>query len=495
VVKNIGCFVVLVILMASPSAQQITTKTNAGTTSAAPNSQLAHRKGFNSARNLMAQAKIQATSKRTPKAVSLHVADVTLVDDKVGTLQKKLDHQVDYAANHFLTDGNKQPFYTTSVTLTPTPKIKAAAGGSDLLVNYPGGSLDHVLLKRYQAYEAYWHHAKFTMNRPLLEVSGGIATLVSVANQGGLSTKKGFAQQSDVDLSQAELAFFAPINEKFLGYLEINYESAAQEYIANDRVGNSRFYLSRGFITIGNLTQSSNYVTIGQLNAPFGKFSSGAISSPLTASLGQIRGRLIKWSYERGSVSSQIFMMRGTDTKSQSDQLNQGGFQVQQTISGGHDRELTWSVGGVRNLADAKGILARLDDANKPLAHQVSGLDIATKWSQPHWSLSFEFVKAMKAFAASDFSGAKPSAFYLESQFDFPNNRFSKKLKLGVGFGQSNQAAAFDLPKQSYVVFISGNLWPDTLQKFEYRHNSAYKSQASPKAAKDQLLLKIGVFF
>jgi hypothetical protein len=462
--------------------------------------------GFNSARQLMVQAKhSQARVPRSLRHPHSRLADVTALKNHVAKVDGKVDHFLQVEEHRFVADSAKQPFFTEPVMLTPTAKVVADYSGHDLLINFPGAlGLDYALLQQRQAYEAFWRRTKLKkQQRPLLTMSGGLAASVSFGNaQRSLSSTQRFIPQSDVDLSQADLAFFMPINNFFLGYMVLSYESSVQQVIASDRVGNSRIYLNKGFMTIGNLDKAPTFVSLGQMDAPFGSFSSGAVSSPLTASLGQITGRLIKWTVTQGSLMSHVFVMRGSTGKAgHLEQINQAGFQITHTIDlAAEHKHLKWGVGVVNNLTDAKAILATLAEKKgaDPLTitHPVRGLDAFIMWQDQAWQVSFEVVRAMQAFDTADFSGVQPSAFHLEGQVHLLQKHAKQgRLTVGMSFGQSSQASVFDVPRRSYTVFVSGHLWPDTLQKFEYRHNTAYATQTKPSMAKDQILLKFFLFF
>ena len=59
------------------------------------------------------------------------------------------------------------------------------------------------------------------------------------------------------------------------------------------RISNSRVFLDRGFIIIGNFNRSPIYGSLGQMYVPFGRYGSNMISLPLTYFIGKTKARAI----------------------------------------------------------------------------------------------------------------------------------------------------------------------------------------------------------
>src|SRR3990170_2352658 len=98
--------------------------------------------------------------------------------------------------------------------------------------------------------------------------------------------------QVDVDLSNAELDIIGETGPWVTSAIIATYDNERLTGSTNTRVSNSRLRIDRGFITIGQLNKCPLYLTIGQIFAPFGRYSSNMITTTPTRSLGLFKDRI-----------------------------------------------------------------------------------------------------------------------------------------------------------------------------------------------------------
>lgn len=382
-----------------------------------------------------------------------------------------------------------------TVTTSPLLGLRTAFDASDLLYQYPVMNQDLILLRQRSYFQEHLAYIGDSLdNRAIIVISGGL--------QGEVIYDREFTGQSngDVNLSTMELDIMPLMSDWANGLVALNFDSS--QAATGTRVENSRIYLSRGFLTVGNLEVAPVYVTIGQMYLPFGRYSTAMLTTPLTESIGRIQDRAALLGYFKDGFYGELFGNQGSRTAGVDFTFKQGGLNL-----GYQTNSIDIGAGYVTNLADSQGMqnngLAPLEtDFEIPsgiaitglnefggfgetpgggnfLDHNVPAADVHMEFNYGPWSMISEFITQLRQFSTSDMtfnnSPANVSAMHLESDFTLHAN--GKPIVLAIVYDQSWQALALNLPKNSYAGIISTSIWKNTTFGIEYRHDINYGVQ------------------
>ena len=68
--------------------------------------------------------------------------------------------------------------------------------------------------------------------------------------------------------------------------------------------------------------------------------------------------------------------------------------------------------------------------------------------------------------------GATPSAWQAEASYR--TKLFDVPTSFAIGYGETTQALAFNLPQKRFLAAINMAIWRDTIETLEYRHDINY---------------------
>jgi len=408
--------------------------------------------------------------------------------------------------------------YTQGSTVTTSPLlgIRSSFDASDLIVNMPTMNEDLRFLQQRQQLKHDLHCSQLpNADRPIVEISGDVVGQVYYQDPyAGHSTH-------NVDLTGARLDFLAEISHWVLGYISIDYDNSKLDSIltgAGSRIANSRIYLKRGFLTIGDLDISPVYFSLGQMFVPFGRYASFIVSSPLTVALAQTNNRVILLGAASQGFYGSAYAFKG-DSDVGSTGINQWG------VNGGYiyqadDVSVEVGAGYMGNIADSAGMQLTnnssgfagfgFDSATEMLHRRVPAFDVHGELNYQNLSLSAEYIGTTRAFDAMDlmynYDGAQPTALHTEASYKF--NILCKPSRITLAYGHSSEALALGLPRDSFIGAFSISVWKNTIESIEYRHDRNYSdsdvsggSGATPAVVQsvggssNSVLGQIGVYF
>ncbi len=374
--------------------------------------------------------------------------------------------------------------YMNGVTVSTSPilGIRSKYDASDLITNLPTMNEDLRLLNQRAHLEKIAQQHGFTYaEKPFVILSGRVEGQAVIANNFNGSPS------SDIDLSAAELDVEPIVSRYAAGFLSLLYDGSPPITGFRERTSNSRVFLRRGFLTIGDLNAFPMYFTIGQMYAPFGRYSSAMVTAPITLSIGRTltRAALLGASYK--GLYAQTYGFHGDNTLGGNSTINEGGFNIgvkRSYARGTYDV----GVGVISNLGDSNGSQETgLGNANafqgfgvsssaENIQHRVPAGNAHISLGVNNWNIIAEYIAAMRRFATADLtyngSGASPKAMQYELIYNFPLG--GKPSNLGLTFGESWQALGLNVPKKSYALAFNTSLWKDTLEAIEYRHDINY---------------------
>jgi hypothetical protein len=381
-------------------------------------------------------------------------------------------------------------FQLASITLAPHLNMKSRFNSGKLVVNNPSINEDAFLLTMRANYTRYFERFHTHPPRyPRLVFSG------VMRGEGSYQRTYDGTKSSDINLSSAELDILVEGYEWVNGFFTIEYENDTGFHLATRRINNARFHLSKGFVMMGDLLRSPLYMTVGQMDVPFGRFSSSMISSPITKSLGRIKARALLLGYRElceNNFFGAIYAFKGDAAVGlmARDRVNTAGanigylFNVYGTsgeIGASYVTSITDST-GIQGSGLAGGNFTGLSQAGTDFAtlnRRVPAYDIHTKISYGPVTFLGEYVKAINAFSLLDIGyqgrGALVSAGYAEIGYGFDiDSIHSMPASVALGFGFTKQALAFSLPASQWIT--SFNVYPLKNVSFsaEFRHSKGY---------------------
>lgn len=406
-------------------------------------------------------------------------------------LVRELQKEIDELKAHRKTEHAHE--HKLVITTSPYVDLKSAYDANDLLATLPTMNTDLTLLRQRQQLERQMHaEGKLFSDRSVLTVGGGIeGQAIAIQRSKGHST-------TDLDLTRADINVLAQVSEWATGFLTIAYDNSPLLPTPGGlRVANSRFFLPRGFMTVGNLNQSPFYATFGQLCVPFGRYATNLLSPPLTLKIGRTAGRALLFGYERDGLSASLYTFHG-DAKGAS-QVDQWGINIANRFEhSGYKANI--GAGYIANMADSNGMRSAWTAFNGgfsavgKLAKRVPGMNFHGEFSKGPYDLFAEYVGATESFDPNDLSfnghGAKPQAGHLEMAY---HPKTTKPSTIGIGYDQSWQV--FNIPQKSWFAVAGTSFWKNTIEALEYRRDISNKLNGSGRENSNTVVAQVGFYF
>lgn len=367
------------------------------------------------------------------------------------------------------------------VSTGPYIGVPIVYSGSNLVINSPSVNTDLQLLDIRRSI----HEQLVSMGGELYKEPYHSHLLLSgvVEAQAGYTNFGGKPSTSSIDVTNVSFdAFFIGPSDWLLGFIEFSYDNgptSTSQYV----VSNSRVYVNKAFITIGDLSKSPFYGTAGQIYVPFGTYSSLMISDPLTKIIGRTKARALELGFQQSGDNAfygSTYIFRGDSHVGSVSRINNGGLNLGYKYKGNPFRANV-GAGVIANIADSGG----MQNGNgfsqyERISHRVPAYDLRGIFGLgDHIDVITEFVTASTNFSANDMSfdgrGAKPWAFDVEAGYSF-YILDSRPSTLGLGYTQSHEALSLGIPQSRYSLVFNTSLWRNTLQAIELRHDKNYSS-------------------
>jgi len=379
------------------------------------------------------------------------------------------------------------------VSSGPYIGIPLEYSGSNLIINNPSIDQDVTLLKVRENI-----HRRL-QGLGIQEEPDHAHVLLSgiVEGQAAYQNNGTGADNSSIDLTSAGIdAYILGPSNWLSSLISLQYDNftGASEgtFNSNTRSLNSRVFVNQAFVTIGDFMRTPVYGTFGQINVPFGRYSSNMVTPPLTRLLAKVKARAIILGYQPqkdDALYSAGYIFQGDSHVGNASRVNNGGIDL-----GYHFKQGAYSAdfggGLIANIADSVGMqfvgnsTANFNGfggtgmtGNEKIAHRVPAYDIhGLAQLGDSVDLLGEFVSATTRFSASDMTmnnhGARPEA--LDAQAAYTFNAFSRPSSLAAGYGFTKDALAVGLPGQRWSLVFNTSIWRDTLQSLEFRHDILY---------------------
>jgi hypothetical protein len=379
------------------------------------------------------------------------------------------------------------------VSSGPYIGVPLAFSGSNLIINSPNINEDVSLLNIRKAIKERLRllgRAEEEDHAHLL-LSGIVEAQAIYSDPGEGPTS------DDIDLTNAELdGYILGPSSWTSGLFAMTYDNniGAREgtLATNQRVSNSRVFISKAFIVLGDFSKSPWYASIGQMYPPFGLYSSNMVSAPITRILGRMHERALVIGFQEqgaNAVYGSGYIFRGDTYTGATTRLSNGGINMGYRFSNGN---FSGNVGGgaIMNLADSSGMQfngestplfggfgATNNFGSEQISHRVPALNLRALLSiGSHVDLLVEYIGAITSFSMNDLTytshGAKPQAVTFEAAYSF--TAFDRPSSIALGYAKSKDTLALSLPAQRVSAVFNTSWWKDTLQSIEYRHDQNF---------------------
>lgn len=415
----------------------------------------------------------------------------------------------------------------STVTTSPYLGLRSAFDASDLIVNLPTMNEDLRFLKEHVLVQKKLDCYGLKLpDRPVIELGGKIEGITFFQS----NYNHNLPSATDTDLGSARLDVLVEVSKCVHAFMAFNMDSSNFDLLNNssldiqlagagNRVFNSRVFVSRAFVTIGNLNCSPFYLTIGQMYIPFGRYASNMVTSTLTAELGRINERALLLGYYQNGVYASVYGFRG-DTNVNTSRINNYGANLgyEKSWKGG---SVNLGVGHIHNIADSTGMQITgagsgffgfgLNDETEIIDNAVPASDVHGEFSLGDWNLFAEYIWTDRRFSVNNLSfngiGARPTASNLELAYNFKICR-RMPASLAVGYGTTTDALGLNFPKDSFITAFNISIWKNTIESIEYRHDNNYESTDfaggngaiplfvnSVGGSRNTVTLQVGVYF
>lgn len=369
----------------------------------------------------------------------------------------------------------------TPVITAPYLGARPAFDGSDYIVNISSINRDiRLMQQRRNLYRSFNAIGYPPPDMPILALSGKIEPVISV----GRSYVNKLT--GDLTLGSDELDVAAVLTDNMEAYMGIAYNSAPP-VTGGQRVANSSFSLNMGFVNIGNLDKTPYYMTLGQIYAPFGRYSSAMISPTLPMIMARTKSRPLILGYKSREKTGNIISGYGFKSDTTAGQSGVGGINwayIFEVPRGSGEM----GVGFISSIDDATGMqytgsqpgttfggfASRYNGSEN--VRKTPAVDVHANLSVDRYNLIFEWLSVTKPFRSQDLSfngiGAKPQAIQGELGMTF--HLFDKPASIGAGYQWTSQALALNLPLSRVSAVFNLSYWKDTIESIEYRHDTDY---------------------
>ncbi len=398
------------------------------------------------------------------------------------------------------------------VSSGPYIGIPLQFSGSNLIVNSPSVNEDITLLNLrkniIQRLEAY--------GRP--EEASGSHILLSGTIQGQALYTNNNNNQSDINLTTAALdAYVLGPSRWTSALLELSYDNnigtETGSFSSNNRTQNSRVFVNKAFIVIGDFLQSPFYASFGQMFVPFGVFSTTMVSSPVTQVLARVQARAIVLGFNQQSENhfyGSTYIFRGSSHPSSVTHVNNGG------INFGYGFKMNQvnakvGVGAIANIADSQGMqftgnqplfagfggptisnvvtttgattsIVSVNTGSEKLVHRVPAYDAnALLGFGDNIQVIGEYIAASTNFNPNDMSfnshGARPQALTVEGIYNIP--KFYYHTSVALAYAMTKNGLAIGLPAKRYSFVVNQSWWKDTLESLELRRDVNYSASST----------------
>jgi hypothetical protein len=310
--------------------------------------------------------------------------------------------------------------------------------------------------------------------RQLKEKGGqGINDFVALSGsiEGDYTLGKDFegTHNSAFVLDTVELIFDAKVTDWATGRIVVDYDGDDED----------RLYIDEAHVTLGKTEDIPFFLTGGKIFAPFGDYSTNMIQDPLTQTIGEINEAGVIAGFTQSGITGTVFSFNGVDQgDADNDTINGFGASLAYSYES-EDVNLATGISWVNSIASSSGIsdvLLRTVDDEIMLTDEVAGLSVYVSGNYGAFSFITEYTTALDSFAVTDLAygdeGAEPRAW--NTELAYTTALFDKATVWAVGYQQTWEAVALELPEQRYSASAAMGIFEGTTIILEYYLDEDY---------------------
>lgn len=369
-------------------------------------------------------------------------------------------------------------YFGTFVTSSPYPGVRATFEGNELMSNLSNVNKDLQILLELEESNNFLEKEKIPYPKhPRIFMSGDIEFTGFVQRD---ATNHA---QSDLDLTDSELDFLIVMAPWLYGFISIEYDNLPDPALSNSRISSSRIRGDSIFITIGDISWSPWYATVGQTYLPFGQYTTyDAIHDPMTKLLFRTVGRDVALGFFNDFLQAAFFVFKGDSHADSGNNINNYGMNLGYHFT---IKDFDGKIAGglIRNIADSVGMQGVFGDpANtEQLHHVVPGVNANFNFTWKSWNLIGEYSQALRPFDVRDaafssngirFKGARPIAFDVEIAYSF--NVAKRPSSLGFSYSRSWESLGFNVPKERMTLTWAYHCFRGNLLSIEFNTDKLY---------------------
>lgn len=298
--------------------------------------------------------------------------------------------------------------------------------------------------------------------------------------------------------AEALMDFTAYVNPDWLGYFELDAIADA---------GDTSITTRQAFATWGNFDKTPMYVTVGYQFVPFGSYTTNFIDATMVQELGRTQvpattGAFNIVTKKDLEVNGAVFWFAGDTKDSEHYRLDQMGANIQarqQKLGPKKDMSIMGGVSFINNLASSNGIEDDvIADLDATLDHYIPAVDARVKFMKAAFSLTGEYLAAVREFAEEDITqgsisgtqdGARPTGAYVEAAYD--HAVWKMPATISGRWGQTQDSLAFGLPYEEWGLSYQLKPFFNTRVTFEYLHRIDY-SESTEYTANSGAIVETG---
>lgn len=304
-----------------------------------------------------------------------------------------------------------------------------------------------------------------------VSLSGAVEIETSLTRTNPGDPTSSNTEESDVDLSKAELRLEAKIVKYVTGEMVFLYE---EEDLTVDE----------GFITLGAEQNTPFYLKAGKMVLPFGNYETHFISDPLTLELGETNegAAVIGFANDRGDISLGVFNA-DIDETGDDDTINAYVAAASFSLP-----NITFGAAYISTLAEGD-LEDDIADNVGNLRKHVSGYSLFTSVSlMDKFFIEGEYVAALDAFEAGElsFDGGRrlePKAWNIELAC-----ALTDRLEAALRYEGSEDGGNW-IPEKQYGAVVSYDIIDHTTLAVEYLRGE-FENNDKRDAAVAQLAVK-----
>lgn len=268
------------------------------------------------------------------------------------------------------------------------------------------------------------------------------------------------SDESDITLATVELGIGAVVSPWVQTHVLFLSEGDDEE---------TPFGVDEGTITLGNPDVSAFYATAGKVYVPFGNFTTGLISDPLTLELAETNESALQVGFENGGAYGSVYAFNGDTSDDGDDTIEHFGGNVGFSAGG-----LDAGVGYLSSLGDSELVQEGL--ATTDLQDYVGGVNAYGIFETGGFTAVAEYVTATDTFAPGELAfngqGAEPAAFNLEAGYGI--TAFAMPAEVAVAYQGTDEALDLGLPEKRLLAGLSVSLNHRAALSFEWAHDEDY---------------------